>query len=122
MRVAGSLLFLVLACSVLDATIGNVVRHLTVTVMDTRGEPVQGARVSLCNLDTEQGADACVRHVSTEQGSVELSIAPTARYEIRVELEGFLPTTLGPLRLRESERDWVAYPNLVALLNAEVVY
>lgn len=98
-------------------------RQLTVTALDTHGAPITGARVELCNLDVgakDAEGTTCSDHFTSDSGKVTLTVRP-AHYEIRVTLEGFLPTTLGPLRLRESEQSSVSYRDLVAVLNDEIV-
>lgn len=123
MRIASCLLtLLLLGHATSQAEMGDVVRDLTIEVVDTEGKSIPGALVYLCLLDAPEPEKACTHHISSKSGEVELSIEPIGRYEIRVRLEGFLPITLGPLKLGERERDWVDYPDrLVAMLNVEIV-
>jgi hypothetical protein len=82
-------------------------------------DPIPGVTVSLCPEGKEQG---CVYRSTGPYGGIRFDDIAPARYTVRAEAAGFLPTTVGPLRFDEVSRGRMRIPDLVLLMNPVTVF
>ncbi|MFL6261150.1 MAG: hypothetical protein ACJ76Y_15730 [Thermoanaerobaculia bacterium] len=82
-------------------------------------DPIPGVTISLC---PEGKTEGCIYRSSGPYGSIRFDDIAPARYIVRAEAAGFLPTMVGPLRFDEVSRGRMRIPDLVLLMNPVAVY
>jgi len=82
-------------------------------------DPIPGVTISLC---PEGKTEGCIYRSSGPYGGIRFDDIAPARYTVRAEAAGFLPTTVGPLKFDEVSRGHLRIPDLVLLMNPVTVY
>ena len=95
--------------------------HMAVSVIAvTPGhDPIPGVTISLC---PEGRTEGCIYRSSGPYGSIRFDDIAPARYTVKAEAAGFLPTMVGPLKFDVVSRGKMRIPDLVLLMNPVAVY
>jgi hypothetical protein len=83
---------------------GDDAEAISVLLIDTHGLPIQGVALTLVRIaDAGARAQAGVA-LTGGDGRGSLAVSEPGKYEVSAFLEGFLPTTIGPLPVTAEDR------------------
>ncbi len=103
---------------------GTTEGRIAVVVVDVDGEPISGAGLSLCPLESGQlharGTEdnQCLYQASGADGAAAFEAVPPGRYRLTSGLEGFADTSVFPLSIAAPRPDPKAPDSVTLVLNA----
>ncbi len=103
---------------------GTTEGRIAVVVVDVDGEPISGAGLSLCPLESGQfharGTEdnQCLFEASGEDGKAVFQAVPPGRYRLTGDLTGFADTSVFPLTIAAPRSGPRAPESVTLVLNA----